>query len=177
MKRARFLLVRARRKLHARPQGDAFELTGTVGLLDHDAGGVVAVFLDDDSRIRTKMQIPKLMTRGERCKQELLGIPSRRIAPEIRVGRTSDGLLAGRAELMRTGVGAVGRRAGSLIACPVEPDRIGVTFIHCARSLAAAGSDTLPCFCSLVVKCLGTNPAAVVPAKAGTHNHYTMLFS
>jgi hypothetical protein len=36
MKRARYLFVRARRKLRARPQGDAFELTGTVGLLNHD---------------------------------------------------------------------------------------------------------------------------------------------
>jgi hypothetical protein len=49
MKRARFLLVRARRKLRARPQGDAFELTGAVGLSNRDARGVVAVFLDNDS--------------------------------------------------------------------------------------------------------------------------------
>src|SRR5215510_13396189 len=92
------------------------------------------------------MQIPKLMARGERCNQQLLGIPARWIAPEIRIGRTGDGLLAGRAELMRAGIGAVGRRAGSLIARPLEPDRIRVTFIHCARSLAATGSNTLPCF-------------------------------
>src|SRR5215471_16920040 len=92
------------------------------------------------------MQIPELMARGERCNQQLLGIPSRWIAPEIRIGRTSDGLLAGRAELMRAGKGAVGRRAGSLIARPLEPDRIRVTLIHCARSLAAPGSNTLPCF-------------------------------
>src|SRR4029453_2463517 len=55
MKRTRGLLVRARRKLHVRPQGHAFELTGTVGLLNHDSGGVVAIFLDDDSCLRTKV--------------------------------------------------------------------------------------------------------------------------
>src|SRR5262249_23843611 len=68
MKRARLLLIRAGRELHVRPQGDAFELTGAVGLFNHDAGGVVAVFLHNDSRICTKMQIPELMARGERCK-------------------------------------------------------------------------------------------------------------
>jgi hypothetical protein len=55
MKRPCDPLVRAGRKLRARPQGDAFELTGTVGLLNHDPGGVVAVFLDNDSCIRAKM--------------------------------------------------------------------------------------------------------------------------
>src|SRR5262249_2051088 len=110
---------------------------------------------------------------------ELLGIPARSIAPEARVGRTSDGLLAGRAELMRTGIGAVGRRAGSLIAGPVEPDRIGVTLIHCARSLAATGSGTLPCFCGLAHVPMRSKSllqlSAVVPAQAGTQYSWAIV--
>jgi len=67
MKRTRDFFVRARRKLRVRPQGNAFDLTGTIWLLNHNPGGVVAVFLDNNSCIRTKMQIPELMARGERC--------------------------------------------------------------------------------------------------------------
>jgi hypothetical protein len=48
-------------------QSDAFKLASTVGVLNHYAGSLVAVFLDNDSGIRTEVQIPKLMAGGECC--------------------------------------------------------------------------------------------------------------
>ena len=54
---------------------------------------------------------------------------SDRIAAEHRVGRAGYGRFALRADLVRTRIGAVRRRAGALIAGPVDTNRIGVTLV------------------------------------------------
>jgi hypothetical protein len=93
MQLTRDLLVRAWRELRMGMQRDAFKLASTVWLLDHYAGNLVAVFLDDDSCIRIEVEIPELMAHGERCDQKLFGVPPRRITSETRIGRTSHCLL------------------------------------------------------------------------------------
>src|SRR5215469_13482241 len=75
------------------------------------------------------MQIPELMTGGNRGDEQLRRIPSRRIAAEHWVGRAGYGGLALRADLVRTRIRAVRRRAGALIAGPVDTNRIGVTLV------------------------------------------------
>jgi len=98
-------------------------------LLDLHAGGVVAVCYDHDTSVGAKMQVPELMTGGKRGDEQLRRIPSRRIAAEHRVGRAGYGRFALRADLVRTRVGAVRRRAGAPIAGPVNTNRIGVTLV------------------------------------------------
>ena len=69
------------------------------------------------------------MTGGKRGDKQLRRIPSRRIAAEHLVGRAGYGRFALRADFMRTRIGAVRRRAGALIASPVDTNRIGVTLV------------------------------------------------
>jgi hypothetical protein len=137
------VLIRASRELGVRPQRDALELAGAVRLLDLHAGGVVAVCHDHDASVGAKVQIPELMTGGKRSDEQLRRIPSRRVAAKHRVRRASDGRFALRADLMRTRIGAVRRRASALIADPIETNRIGVTLV-CNGLLrpAAIGEDS-----------------------------------
>jgi len=67
------VLIRAGRELRVWPQRDAFELPRAVRLLDLHAGGVVAVGHDDDASIGAKVQVPELMTGGERGDEQLAG--------------------------------------------------------------------------------------------------------
>jgi len=126
---ARDVLIRAGRELGVRPQRDAFELPSAVRLLDLHAGGAVAICYDHDTGVGAKVQVPELMTGGKRGDKQLRRIPSRRIAAEHRVGRAGYGRFALRADLVRTRIGAVRRRAGALIAGPVDTNRIGVTLV------------------------------------------------
>src|SRR5215469_4323003 len=137
---ARDVLIRAGPELGVRPQRDAFELPGTVRPLDLYAGGVVAVCHDHDPGVGAKVQIPELMTGGKRSDEQLRWIPSRRVAAEHRVGRTGYCRFALRANLMRPRIGAVRRRAGALIAGPVETNRIGVTLV-CHELLREIAAD------------------------------------
>ena len=123
------VLIRARHELGVRPQRDAFELPSAVRLLDLHAGGVVAVCDDHDTGVGAEVQIPELMTGGKRSDEQLRWIPSRRIAAEHRVGRAGYGRFALRADLVRTRIGAIRRRAGALIAGPVDTNRIRVTLV------------------------------------------------
>jgi hypothetical protein len=103
----RDVLIGAGRELGVRPQRDALELPSAVRLLDLHAGGVVAVCYDHDIGVGAKVQVPELMTGGKRGDKQLRRIPSRRIAAEHRVGRTSYGRFAPRVDLVRTRIGAV----------------------------------------------------------------------
>ncbi len=124
MQAARDVLIRASRELGVRPQRDAFELPSAVRLLNLHAGGVVAVCYDHDTGVGAKVQVPELMTGGKRGDEQLRRIPSRRITAEHGVGRAGYGRFALRADLVRTRIGAVRRRAGALIAGPVDSNRI-----------------------------------------------------
>ena len=104
-----------------RPQRDAFELSSAVRLLDLHAGCVVAVCHDHDTGVGAKVQIPELMTGGQRSNEQLRRIPSRRVTAEHRVGQAGYDRFALRADLMRTRIGAVRRR--------VETKRIAVTLV------------------------------------------------
>ena len=126
---ARNVLIRAGRDLDVWAQRDAFELPSAVRLLDLHARGVVAVCYDHDTGVGAKMQVPELMAGGKRSDEQLGRIPSRRIAAEHRVGRAGYGRFTLRANLVRTRIGAVRRRAGALIAGPVDTDRMRVTLV------------------------------------------------
>src|SRR5215472_8487555 len=126
---ARDLLIRTGRELGVRSQRDAFELSGAVSLLDLYAGGVVAVSYDHDTSVGAQVQVPELMTGGERGDEQLRRIPSRRVAVECRVRRAGYGRFALRADLVRTRIRTVSRRAGALIAGPVDANRIAVTLV------------------------------------------------
>src|SRR4029077_4173477 len=139
-----------------RPQRDAFELPSAVRLLDLHAGGVVAVCYDHDTGVGAKMQVPELMTGGKRGDEQLRRIPSRRIAAEHRVGRAGYGCFALRADLVRTRIGAVRRRAGALIAGPVDTNRIGVTLV-CHGITPACGTKLSQ---KLSYRVLGAQPKA-----------------
>src|SRR5215212_1337922 len=67
------------------------------------------------------------MTGGKRGDEQLRRIPSRRIAAEHRVGGASYGRFALRADLVCTRICAIRRRAGALIAGPVDTNRMSVT--------------------------------------------------
>ena len=99
--------------------------------------------------IRDRVQIPELMTGGKRSDEELRGIPSRRVAAKHRVGRAGYRRFALRADLMRTRIGAVRRRPGTLVAGPVETKRIAVTLVcHGLLTLKRRrriDDGTLPC--------------------------------
>jgi hypothetical protein len=82
------VLIRAGRELRVRPQRDAFELPSAVRLLDLHAGGIVSVCYNDDASVSAKVQVPELMTGGERGDEQLRRIPSRCITSE-QLGRTS----------------------------------------------------------------------------------------
>jgi len=112
-----------------RPQRDAFELSSAVRLLDLHAGCVVAVCHDHDTGVGAKVQVPELMTGGQRSNEQLRRIPSRRVTAEHRVGRAGYDRFALRADLMRTRIGAVRRRPRTLVAGPVETKRIAVTLV------------------------------------------------
>lgn len=86
MQAAGQLFIRTGCKPRMRPQRHRFELPGPVGLFDHKTCRAIAVILDHDARVRAKMQVPKLMTSGERGEEKLFGIPPRRIASENRIG-------------------------------------------------------------------------------------------
>src|SRR6516164_2964444 len=133
----RDVLIRAGRELGVRAQRDAFELPSAVGLLDLHAGGVVAVCYDHDSGVGAKVQVPELMTGGKRGDEQLCRIPPRRIAAKHWARRASYGGFAPCADLVRTRIGAVRRRASALIAGPVDTNRIGVTPV-CHGSLQPA---------------------------------------
>src|SRR5260370_5435047 len=124
---ARDVLIRAGRELGVRPQRDAFELPSAGRLLDLHAGGAVAICYYHDTGVGAKVQVPELMAGGKRGDKQLRRIPSRRIAAEHRAGRAGYGRFALRADLVRTRIGAVRRRAGALIAGPVRPHPLGVT--------------------------------------------------
>jgi hypothetical protein len=126
---ARNVLIGAGRKPSVRPQRDAFELPSAVRLLDFHAGGVVAVCCDHDTGVGAKVQVPELMTSRKRSDEQLCRIPSRRIAAERWVRRASYGRFALRADFVRARIGAVRRRAGALIAGPVDTNRISVTLV------------------------------------------------
>ena len=87
---------------------------------DDGRGGVVAVCHDHYTGVGAKVQVAELMTGRKRGDEQLRRIPSRCIAAEHWVGRTSYGRFAPRADLVRTRIGAVRRRAGALIAGPVD---------------------------------------------------------
>ena len=117
---ARDVLIRAGPELGVRPQRDAFELPSAVRLLDLHARSVVAICYDHDTGIGAKVQVPELMTGGKRSDEQLGRIPSRCIAAEHWIGRASYGRFARRANLVRTRIGAIRRRASALIAAPIH---------------------------------------------------------
>jgi hypothetical protein len=137
---ARDVLIGAGRELSVRPQRDAFELPSAVRLLDLHTGSVVAVCYDHDTGVGAKVQVPELMTGGKRGDEQLRRIPSRRVATEHRVGRTAYGRFVLRADLVRTRIGTVRRRAGALIAGPVDTNRIGVALV-CQGVPPARGTE------------------------------------
>ena len=105
---------------------------------------------------------------------QLRRIPSRRIAAEHGVGRAGYGRFALRADLVRTRIGAVRRRARALIACPVETNRIGVTLVcHELLRPAALGLSQkvkLSGFRSLANGCFGLR--ASFDASGGDFRYY-----
>ena len=76
-----------------------------------------------------KVQVPELMTGGKRSDEQLGRIPSRCIAAEHWIGRASYGPLVLRADVVRTRIGAVRRRAGARIAGSLDTNRIRVTLV------------------------------------------------
>jgi hypothetical protein len=126
---ARDVPIRAGRELRVRPQRDALEFPSAALLLDLYAGGVITLSHDDDASVSAKVQVPELMTGGKRGDEQLGRIPSRCIAAEQWIGRASYGLFARRADLVRTRIGAIRRRAGALIARPFDTNRIRVTLV------------------------------------------------
>ena len=68
---ARDVLVRAGRELRVRPQRDALEFPSAALLLDLYAGGVITLSHDDDASVSAKVQVPELMTGGERGDEQL----------------------------------------------------------------------------------------------------------
>jgi hypothetical protein len=164
---ARDVLVRSSRELGVGPQRDAFELASTVRPLDLHAGGVVAVCYDHDTGVSAKVQVPELMTGGKRGDEQLCRIPSRCIASEHWVGRASYGRFALRADLVRTRIGAVRRRADPLIAGPVDANRIGVTLV-CHGLMVTFASARLSVSLAMLpeIMALVVAVAAVVVAAA-----------
>lgn len=75
-----------RRDLDLWPQHNEIKLPFPAFIHTHLAKGRVAIGGHDNARIRAEMQIPKLMTRGERSNQKLFWVPPLRIAPKTWIG-------------------------------------------------------------------------------------------
>src|SRR5580692_1913977 len=74
------------------PEHDLGEMAAAVGGLGHGAVRLIGVPGDHDARRRAGVQVGKHVALGERGREQLLGIPPARVAPEGRVGTTRDGL-------------------------------------------------------------------------------------